>query len=51
MRNKKTKSNEIANDRVERPMSWEGELSDMEMKQVRAVIFTKYFDTKLIRLA
>lgn len=35
MRNKKSKSEEVPNDRVERPMSWEGELSDSDMKQVR----------------
>lgn len=34
MRNKKSKSEEVPNDRIERPMSWEGELSDSEMKQV-----------------
>ncbi|XKL68073.1 hypothetical protein PGB90_003564 [Kerria lacca] len=33
MRNKKSKSEEVPNDRVERPMSWEGELSDSDMKQ------------------
>ncbi|XP_065200398.1 nuclear hormone receptor FTZ-F1 beta isoform X2 [Planococcus citri] len=33
MRNKKSKSDEVPNDRIERPMSWEGELSDLEMKQ------------------
>lgn len=34
MRNKKSRSNDVQNDRIERPMSWEGELSDSEMKQV-----------------
>ncbi|KAK7580515.1 hypothetical protein V9T40_001144 [Parthenolecanium corni] len=33
MRNKKSRSNDVQNDRIERPMSWEGELSDSEMKQ------------------
>ena len=35
MRNKKSKSNELPKERIERPMSWEGELSDSDMKQVR----------------
>lgn len=51
MRNKKSKSDEVPNDRIERPMSWEGELSDSEMKQVSilvqsSTIVSLYFDNK-----
>lgn len=44
MRNKKSKSDEVPNERIERPMSWEGELSDSEMKQVRLFYFILFFE-------
>lgn len=42
MRNKKSKNDEVPNDRIERPMSWEGELSDSDMKQVRGFYVNLY---------